>query len=87
VSGATTTWTTTVGAGWMAEAACRELPTAVFFPEDQAGVAVACLVCGACTVRDLCLEYALTNRIAQGVWGGASESERRKMRSEPAVGL
>jgi WhiB family redox-sensing transcriptional regulator len=30
-------------------------------------------------VREPCLEYALANREHDGVWGGASERERRRM--------
>ena len=30
-------------------------------------------------VRSECLEYALLNRIEHGVWGGASERERRRI--------
>ncbi len=79
----------TVPKAWMADAACAELPPAVFFPGDDVGVTVAQCVSVACPVRDLCLEYALANRIEHGVWGGASEAERRQMqgqgREAPAV--
>jgi WhiB family redox-sensing transcriptional regulator len=30
-------------------------------------------------VKSPCLEYALYNRIEHGVWGGASERERRRI--------
>jgi WhiB family redox-sensing transcriptional regulator len=30
-------------------------------------------------VKTACLEYALYNRIEHGVWGGASERERRRI--------
>jgi WhiB family redox-sensing transcriptional regulator len=30
-------------------------------------------------VQAPCLEYALRNRIDHGVWGGASERERRRI--------
>jgi WhiB family redox-sensing transcriptional regulator len=30
-------------------------------------------------VKEPCLEYALTYRIDHGVWGGASERERRRI--------
>lgn len=68
----------------MADAACAALPTAVFFPPDNAGVALARLVCATCAVRDLCLEYAVNERIDYGVWGGASEEQRRRIRRKGA---
>ena len=30
-------------------------------------------------MREPCLEYALANRERDGVWGGATERERRRM--------
>jgi WhiB family redox-sensing transcriptional regulator len=30
-------------------------------------------------VKSPCLEYAIENRIDHGVWGGASERERRRI--------
>jgi WhiB family transcriptional regulator, redox-sensing transcriptional regulator len=40
---------------------------------------VARQICRDCPVQALCLEYALDNRIDHGVWGGASERERRRI--------
>lgn len=64
---------------WMADALCRDLPPAVFFPRDGAGVEVARRYCATCPVRMECLEYALEHHIDHGVWGGASERERRRI--------
>ena len=64
---------------WMAEGTCRFHPPAVFFPSDGAGVDRARAICGRCPVVETCLEYALENRIEHGVWGGASERERRRI--------
>ena len=76
---------------WVADAACAELPTAVFFPTDAVGDTVALCVCAACPVRDLCLEYALANGIEHGVWGGTTATERSRMlaqgHSPSAAGL
>ena len=36
-------------------------------------------VCATCVVREACLEFALTNREHDGVWGGATERERRRI--------
>jgi hypothetical protein len=38
-------------------------------------------VCAACPVRQPCLDYAITNRITHGIWGGLTERERRALRS------
>ena len=65
--------------GWMTEGKCRELPPETFFPSDGVGVEVARRICADCPVKEPCLEYALYNRIEHGVWGGASERERRRI--------
>jgi WhiB family redox-sensing transcriptional regulator len=64
---------------WMLDARCRELPPAVFFPRDGVGVEVARRFCAECPVRTQCLEFALEQHIDHGVWGGASERERRRI--------
>ena len=64
---------------WMARARCRELPPSIFFPSDGAGVEVARRYCAECPVQAECLEYALEHHIEHGVWGGASERERRRI--------
>lgn len=63
---------------WQEEAACRDLPPSYFFPSDGAGVEAAKQICAECVVKADCLEYALSNRIDHGVWGGTSERERRR---------
>ena len=64
---------------WMTQARCRGADRAVFFPADGAGVEAAQCICGGCPVRVECLEYALAHRVEYGVWGGASERERRRI--------
>jgi WhiB family redox-sensing transcriptional regulator len=64
---------------WMAGGKCREVPPAVFFPNDGVGVDAARRICADCPVKAPCLEYALVNRIDHGVWGGTSERERRRI--------
>ena len=58
---------------------CREQPPQVFFPSDGVGVEVARRICATCPAKEPCLEYALYHRIDHGVWGGASERERRRI--------
>jgi len=69
----------TTGTTWMSQGNCRNHPPAAFFPSDGVGVDRARRICGTCPVQDVCLEYALTNRIDHGVWGGTSERERRRI--------
>ena len=64
---------------WMAKGACRNYEPSVFFPSDGVGVDRARKICATCNVTEDCLEYALLNRIDHGVWGGASERERRRI--------
>ncbi len=64
---------------WVDQAMCKDISTKEFFPEDGEGVKVIQKVCGGCAVRAECLEYALENRIEHGVWGGASERERKRI--------
>lgn len=65
---------------WSAAAACRNLPSAVFFPEHGGGVRQARRVCTHCVVRADCLAFALDNHIEHGVWGGLSERARLRLR-------
>ncbi len=64
---------------WMAEGKCREVEPSAFFPSDGVGVDAARRICADCPVKGPCLEYALQHRIDHGVWGGASERERRRI--------
>jgi WhiB family redox-sensing transcriptional regulator len=64
---------------WMMHARCRGAKPTTFFPSDGLGVEFAQRLCTECEVRVDCLEYALRNRIEHGVWGGASERERRRI--------
>jgi WhiB family transcriptional regulator, redox-sensing transcriptional regulator len=63
----------------MLQARCRSLAPSEFFPSDGVGVERARKICDQCGVKVECLEYALTYRIDHGVWGGASERERRRI--------
>ena len=65
---------------WRLDAACRDLDTAIFFPETEEAVAAAKAVCATCPVREACLEVALITRQDDGVWGGLDENERRRAR-------
>ncbi len=64
---------------WRQRAACRGVDPDIFYPASDEDADEAKAVCGVCPVREACLEYALVNRERDGVWGGATERERRRM--------
>lgn len=64
---------------WSHRAACRGLDPLIFFPADDDEAAAAKAVCEQCAVRELCLDHALGEREREGVWGGCTERERRRI--------
>ncbi len=70
---------------WMAEGSCRLYPPTTFFPSDGVGVEKAKKICAGCPVAEQCLEHALEHRIEHGVWGGASERQRRRILKQRRV--
>ncbi|HUF32711.1 MAG TPA: WhiB family transcriptional regulator [Acidimicrobiales bacterium] len=64
---------------WREHAACRGIDPDVFYPVSDEEAEPAKAVCEQCSVRQACLEYALTSREREGVWGGATERERRRI--------
>jgi WhiB family redox-sensing transcriptional regulator len=71
---------------WRGSAACRYADPDLFFPIGETGSALrqieeAKRFCQACPARTPCLAWALDQGVASGVWGGATEEERRAMRS------
>lgn len=69
---------------WRAEAACRDLDTNLFFPDSDsdAAAAAALEVCAGCPVRQACLEFALNTRQLDGIWGGETEADRKRIRRQ-----
>ena len=51
----------------------------MFYPDEDDDAADAKAVCESCIVRDDCLEHALAVREKVGVWGGATERDRRRI--------
>lgn len=63
---------------WRRLAACHGLDPDIFFPTSDHEVGPAKSVCGTCSVREACLEWALASG-EEGVWGGLTERERRRL--------
>ena len=64
---------------WRHNAACRGIDPDVFYPADDDPAEDAKAICSLCPVRMPCLEWALATREKEGVWGGATERERRRI--------
>ena len=64
---------------WRQHGACRGTDPDIFYPVTDEEAEEAKAICASCPVREPCLEYALTTRERDGVWGGATERERRRM--------
>ena len=65
---------------WWQDAACRDQDTNIFFPVTDEEAGPAREICATCPVREECLEFALATRQDDGVWGGLTETERRRLR-------
>ncbi|MEW6470665.1 MAG: WhiB family transcriptional regulator [Actinomycetota bacterium] len=65
---------------WVKRAACAGMPTDWFFPDDPADSETARAVCRPCPVRYDCAAYALAVPGIGGIWGGLSETDRRRLR-------
>lgn len=64
---------------WRRHSACRGLDSEIFYPATDEDAVAAKLVCEECSVQETCLEFALQGREKEGVWGGATEKERRRI--------
>ena len=66
---------------WRTHARCRGADPDVFHPAegDERAEELARAICVLCPVRESCLEYALTARERDGVWGGMTARERRRI--------
>lgn len=68
--------------GWITDAACKGIPTIIFFPEKgkHYNDRTAKAFCLTCTVSDKCLRFAMENTWLNGIWGGTNEDDRKKLR-------
>lgn len=65
--------------GWQDQALCRRFPDTDWFPTpaDSHAVAEVVEVCQRCPTRVSCLAAALAMGEEYGIWGGATEADRR----------
>ena len=68
------------GTAWKREGLCAQTDPDLFFPEDKSSRAPKA-ICARCPVRVTCLDYALERNESQGIWGGTTAAERRRIRA------
>ncbi len=64
---------------WRQYARCLGADPEIFYPASDDSAVAAKSVCAVCPVREPCLDHAITAREKQGVWGGLTEKERRRL--------
>ena len=69
---------------WRDAASCRSSDPDVFFPdgEDVEAIGRAKEICAACPVREECLAFAVELNQTDGIWGGRTPAERRRLRRD-----
>jgi WhiB family transcriptional regulator, redox-sensing transcriptional regulator len=72
-------------APWQDFAACRGVDGEMFFPEKGGTTTDARRICQGCEVRTECLDFALARHEQNGIWGGLSPRERRKLTAPSAM--
>lgn len=70
---------------WRNSARCREIDPELFFPVGDSNQAHAQAedakqICRTCPVIQQCAQWAIDNRMDNGVWGGLDETELRNIR-------
>lgn len=68
-----------MNASWRHRAACRGVDPGIFYPASDEDAEEAKAICAGCPVRQACLEHSLAAREREGVWGGLTERERRRI--------
>jgi WhiB family redox-sensing transcriptional regulator len=78
--------------GWRAERACRDVLVDLFFPVGSSQryreqIELGRSICAGCPVRRECLDYAETERLDEGTYGGVTQWERLRMRQRRAASV
>lgn len=71
--------TLTTPGTWRSLARCRGADPTIFHPVNDDDAEEAKAICALCPVREPCLEYAIAAREKDGVWGGLTARERRRL--------
>lgn len=67
---------------WRDQALCAQVDPEIHFPEKGGSAREARKVCFACEVRAACLEWAIEHHERFGIWGGKTETQRKRIELE-----
>lgn len=70
---------------WRESAKCKNEDVNLFMSNSKQEINDAKAICIGCPVLKQCLDYAITNDIPYGVWGGTSQSERKSMKRKARI--
>lgn len=77
---------------WYDDAQCVGTSSDVFFPESKGkgvkwaqSISIAKSICAVCPVQEPCLEDAMRNNEKNGIWGGLTFNERKRLRTRRAL--
>jgi WhiB family redox-sensing transcriptional regulator len=72
-------------ARWASRGSCRTSDPELFFPDAPfpEHEALAKAICAACPVIAECRSYAVRAGESEGIWGGLTTAERRRLRFPP----
>lgn len=66
-------------ASWRDNAMCTQADPDLFFPDTGGSTAEAQGICASCKSEAQCLAYALDTGTRDGIWGGHTEQELRRL--------
>lgn len=72
---------------WQTAGACLSADPDIFYPVSGSGASLAQInearrICGRCSVRRECLDFAIQTGEAHGIWGGTTPEDRTRARRQ-----
>jgi WhiB family redox-sensing transcriptional regulator len=64
---------------WQFQGHCKPEDDKIFFSELPSKVTKAKAICSTCPVQKQCLDFAISNNIEEGIFGGFTFDERKSL--------
>jgi len=62
---------------------CKTVDPDLFFPDDYLNkeqIEQVKAICNDCWIKDKCLSFAMDNKEREGIWGGTTPADRKRLR-------